>query len=320
MIDERAAAVLDKAIAEVAGEEFNRLSRGLDPIQRAKKIEYALRQLEGLQKGKMPEYDEWVALFYVSWYQGSQVNLAYSIIDDMLNDADYGVSIDDTLHIVDLGCGALAMQFGVAMAVADEIRQGRAITTIRIDLIDDSAPMVAIGKRIWDAFTQGLSQSPELIHISQACEKIVFQEVSATAVKKIPGDCWVSAIHAVYEENKENLKGGLSDLINRITPDIWFSTTYNDSYDKGTYLLLEVCDFCSSEYHPERMEFDRPQLSGNLEGVTQWRRDLCSSVLPSGAPLSLKREDRQFIENYLTKSPVSWKLRNVAINICTRLQ
>ena len=60
---------LDKAIAATAERELQRLIQDRDPIEIAKKICGALRGLEKLQSGEMPEYDEWVALFYLLWYQ-----------------------------------------------------------------------------------------------------------------------------------------------------------------------------------------------------------------------------------------------------------
>lgn len=297
--------VLDKAISEVFCNELNRLSLWLDPIQKTRKVEYALRQLKGLQAGIMPKYDEWVALFYIGWYQGSQINLAYSIISKMIRN---GAPLNNRLHIVDFGCGALAMQFGAALAVADAIRQGQAISTIRIDLIDDSAPMIAIGREIWVAFTRGLSQYPQLTHVSQSCGKIASQEVKATSVNKCPGICWISAIHAVYDENKENLKGDLSDIVNRLAPDIWFTSTHYHSKS----LLSEVCAFCYGDYTSEWMHGNIPaQFSGNLEGVTQQRKNLRSVILQQELPSDV---DRDFISNYLNSS-VPWKWRQAAVRL-----
>lgn len=304
--------VLDNAIAEVARAEFNRLSCELDPIQTANKVECALRHLEGLQDGIMPAYDEWDALFYASWYQGSQINLTYSIIRKMLQD---GVSLDGSLHIVDWGCGALAMQFGVALAAADAISQGQAIDAIRIDLIDDSASMIAIGKKIWDAFTQKLSRYPQLTHVSKACEKIDFQKVNTTDVQKIPGGCWISAIHAVYEENIDELNCELSELVNELAPDVLLTTTHKDYRS----LLLEVCSLCDSEYDSEMTSSISQQFSGYLGRTYKWRGDLCSKILHDVSQDTICI-DRGFIKNYLTKYRVRWQRHDAVIRTHTRRQ
>jgi hypothetical protein len=53
---------LDKSIEFVANEEYQRLSQGLSLTEKANKIESALKELEKLQYGKIPDYsDEWVA-------------------------------------------------------------------------------------------------------------------------------------------------------------------------------------------------------------------------------------------------------------------
>lgn len=117
---------LDKAITKVVCDEFNRISKNLSDVETAQKVEYALDQLSKLQRGVMPKYDEWVALFYASWYQPAQINLAYSMITDMVKEiCDGALTSTGKLYVYDFGCGALAMQFGVALAAADALRNGQ---------------------------------------------------------------------------------------------------------------------------------------------------------------------------------------------------
>ena len=60
--------VLDEAIATVAEEEFNRLCRATNnDFQVARDVTKAVRSLRNLQQGEEPEYNEWDALFYVTW-------------------------------------------------------------------------------------------------------------------------------------------------------------------------------------------------------------------------------------------------------------
>ena len=107
--------ILDEVITTVSEQEFNRLAKDLNTDQITKKVLGALESLGKLQKGEMSDYhDEWVALFY-HWYQPSQINLAYSMIKSITNSTDI---LNEKLHIVDFGCSSLAMQFGVALAVA----------------------------------------------------------------------------------------------------------------------------------------------------------------------------------------------------------
>ena len=143
---ESVAKALDKAIAKVAKTESRRLMKSKSRKKAAKGIETALHDLEGLQKGEIPYYDDkWLPLLYSTWYQPSHINLAYSMINKMAKRRDPKRAVltrKGKLHVVDFGCGTLAMQFGVALAAADAIQQGQPLTSIKIDLIDSSQPMI----------------------------------------------------------------------------------------------------------------------------------------------------------------------------------
>lgn len=76
-------AALDNAIADAGRAEFNRLARWLTPQRVDENVAYALDQLRRLAKGEMPNYNEWVSLFYGLWYQPKHINLAYRMIDVM---------------------------------------------------------------------------------------------------------------------------------------------------------------------------------------------------------------------------------------------
>ena len=67
--------LLEGAILEVAKSEYARLSAGLAPHQVATRVGDALESLGGLRRGVAPAYDEWDALFYLTWYQPRQINL-----------------------------------------------------------------------------------------------------------------------------------------------------------------------------------------------------------------------------------------------------
>ena len=77
--------VFDEAIATVAEQEFNRLRRiTTDNAQVAENVKAALDSLVNLQYGVEPEYNEWEALFYVTWYQPYQINLALTVLQKVL--------------------------------------------------------------------------------------------------------------------------------------------------------------------------------------------------------------------------------------------
>lgn len=119
---ESAKAALDNAIKEVAREEYARLSKGLLPIKVSKCGEYALKELDKLKFGAVFKYNKWGASFYISWHQPGRINLAYSMIADMVGDKSDVLTNAGKLHVVDFGCGALAMQFGIDLNAADDRR------------------------------------------------------------------------------------------------------------------------------------------------------------------------------------------------------
>ena len=303
---------LDKAITVVAEDEFNRLSHGLPLSQVANEIEVALNSFRKLSDGVMPNYNEWDALFYITWYQPSQINLVYSVIKKMLSE---GVSLDDKLHIVDFGCGALAMQFGVALAVADALEQGKSINAIRFELIDDSESMISIGKKVWDQFELEVCNVSDLPYLAEACKIMKSRKNISTSVKQQNWSnvCWISAIHAVYEENEEVVKQELTTLVKALSPDVCFTTTHNHA--QGRNLLAKVWDPNSNNYSSDWKWGIQPQFSGNLKSITQWRTNLHRKILDIPPMIKIGENDYP-IRDYLTNQ-VTWEWRAVATLIHT---
>ena len=121
--------VLDEAIAAVAEQEFNRLRRITnDDVQLAENVNAALDSLAKLQYGVKPEYNEWDALFYLTWYQPRQINLALTILPGLYEDARTDLGANFSLHIIDVGYGALAIQFAMAILATEYQLEGKDVT------------------------------------------------------------------------------------------------------------------------------------------------------------------------------------------------
>ncbi len=271
--------ILDRVITTVSEQEFNRLASFLHTDRIKKKGLDALESLGKLQKGEMSDYhDEWVALFY-HWYQPAQINLAYSMIKSIINST--GIS-NEKLHIVDFGCGSLAMQFGVALAMADT-KNKKSITEIRIDSIDTSQAMIKIGQKMWELFKLRACRYPKIYnHLGRVCEIIkpkYYSDIKKVELAK-DSDRWISAIHPVYDGNKADVKQSLKSLVDRLRPDMCFVSTHNSK----KYLLSEVWPFVNHNSKNVYLQFN-----GELRDITQWRRKL-NSILSHG---------------YLNK-PVTW--------------
>lgn len=277
---------LDHVITSVSKQEFKRLASGLTLNEKTEKVRDALESLGKLQNGEMCDYDnKWVALFY-HWYQPSQINLAYSMIKSMINST--GIS-NEKLHIVDFGCGSLAMQFGVALAVADLINK-KPITEIRIDSIDISQAMINIGREMWERFKPRASRYPNLYNAYEIIKPKYHNDIGQVELEK-NSDCWISAIHSVYDENKADVKQSLKSLVDRLRPDTCFVST-NSSKES---LLSEVWPLASTNSKNIALQ---SQFNGRLTKITEWRRKLNNTLSqPHG---------------YLY-SPVTWEWRDVAI-------
>ena len=295
--------VLDKTIAFVAASEFNRLSRGLSQFQIAMKVESALKELEKLQDGEIPNYsDEWVALFYLTWYQPSHINLTCSIIEATT------AFLNDELHVVDFGCGALAMQFGLALAAAGAIKQGLLLSEIRIDSIDTSEPMINIGKRTWEQFKQELDNNPHLAHVRQATSIMDTRTHSSIAVAEWGGDSRVSAIHAVYKNNLPQVQEALNYLVNTHEPSMWFATTH--WYNSG--LLWNLWDSDNKLYKRQIIPSERHAiLDGLCELTRAWRRNLRSRI--SNVPDAIMKKNGYPIREYLSNEVIWNRSRAVVL-------
>lgn len=297
---------LDKAITAVVRDEFNRISRS--DVETAQKVEYALDQLSKLQQGVMPKYDEWVAPFYVSWYQPPQINLAYSMIMDMVTETYDGVlAPTGKLYVYDFGCGALATQFGVALAAADALRNGQKLDSVYIASSDASKAMISIGVKVWKQFKSEVRKEPRLSHLSQACDLIKTQFANHSLARKPSADemCWLSAIHATYKSNRGTIKPKLDSLRSGLDPHVGLVTSH--------ILNSEIVDFVSPFHHNKYARHHEKMVYGIFEGdlpkITEWRR-ACADSIPN-----LSWRDI----NYLNNS-VSWKWPPATIQIYTRRQ
>ncbi len=249
--------ILDHVITTVSEQEFNRLASDLNTNQITQKVFDALESLGKLQTGEISDYhDEWVALFY-HWYQPSQINLAYSMIKSIINSTNI---LNEKLHIVDFGCGSLAMQFGVALALSDTMKK-KSITEIRIDSIDTSQAMIAIGQKMWESFTKLYNHSGPVCEIIKPNYYRDIRQVESAQ----SSDCWISAIHPVYDGNKDDVKQSLKSLRTRLDPDVCFVSTHSFKKD----LLSEVWPFYLDA--PKTIP-PLSQFNGKLTEITEWRK------------------------------------------------
>lgn len=294
---------LDIAIATVVETDFQRLSAEAGPEQTARNVLRSLRSFERLQRGVMPAYNEWDAVFYAAWYHPGHVNLAYTLIEKIpaphnpLKSGSKG-----SLHVRDFGCGTLAMQFGLALAAADSVEELRIAPRTRIFSEDSSEPMRAIGWRIWDAFVSEIAsrgQYPELDALRRVCAGMTFE-----AQREWGTVSWLTALHVAYEENAPQVEKALADRIGRERPDLVVVTSHPRSVSSI---------FCPQPYgyYQDRDAFSGAvfSLNGDFSRISSFRSQVYDTS--EGQLRLLSDDDDRFVRNYLKMYPTSWRPRSL---------
>ena len=312
---EHAAPVLDKAIAKVFRQELERLSQSLsDPDKANKRVDYAINELDklGQRQSEMPKYDAWVAPFYLSWYQGSQINLAYSMARGILTKESISKELfTDTgrLYVLDFGCGALVMKFGIALAIADALQDNQKIHSACVVSYDESEAMKNIGRKVWKQFRSEVSSAARkdasLSYLEQACE-LIDTRTDRHSWRPLDNEIvWLSAIHTAYNANKNKVKKTLAWLTDEIRPSAGVVTSHVKNE--------EIVNFISPFHHDEYEEHHDRQYDvfrGELPETTKARGKLL---------VSLQRVEAKTM-NYLLNKPVTWEWRSIDDRIYTRRQ
>lgn len=300
-----AAKALDASIAHVAKDEFAHLSRGLGIVKTTKEIYWALQALEGLQQNVMPTYDAWDSLFYLTWYQPSHINLAYTLARRIPVGVNPLRTGKGRLHVVDFGCGALAMQFGLALAGAETLKRRGACPKISIVSIDESDPMRSIGIKMWHQFVEEISDMdkyPRLKGLRQICSAMkIRKEHKAKAATR-----WLTALHVAYEENAEEVEDALDKKVKEWEPDVVLVTTHPmaDEWVYSPYGRDRTAQQKQSE--PLSTESLEP-FEGSLEETTKFRLGLYHSYNTEIDRLATSRGERSI--SYYLSNPVYWNPR-----------
>lgn len=279
MTDKRLAA-LDEAIAKVADSEYRRLASGLSSHEVSARVHGALESLDGLKHGRLPTYDEWDALFYLTWYQPRHIHLVYTLLHHGTRD------FPALSQVIDIGCGAGATQVALAFSMAEQ-PSGLGAADVSIHGIDPSEPMRAIGEALWlelwgqaerDRELEGLGKV--MGDISGRCASYGSYEAyaaspSAVAAKVAGHPHWLTAVHAVYEETNSDLRRLLGEVCADRKPEGILVTS-----DDGKEPLLDrLLDVPADSLDLREV---KPIWQGALRYTTSWRRQVRADlVLPS---------------------------------------
>ena len=300
-------AAIDRAIKTVASEEFQRLKAEIGRDEVPQKVNDTLDSFEKLQKGIPPNYsDPWTALFYLTWYQPGQISLAHSLIGCLngVRGSNALVEGDNhSLHVMDFGCGALAMQFAVAWAAAKAFENEEIVKSIRIYSCDTAQPMIDIGKKLWAEFKRELQCDRRLVSFFDAViEPRYGTPASVAFAKSVTNDeRWLSALHTVYSNNLNETKQSLSTIAAKFNPDVGLMSCHADGHSQ--LLLDQASPFATPEYRYSRGSID-PLVMGCLPRITRWRRAI---------------KEKFSIEHSYLDSEVTWSFASAFGKIYTRM-
>lgn len=275
------AAALDAAIADTAAAEFGRITRGLSRDEKANLVAHALDSLHGsIPRLEMPEYAaELVALFYSVWYQPFQVNSALSVISRLIEEQRRRLAEKRRLDIVDFGSGALAMEFGLALAFLDARQRGTAVPDTNVYLLEPSEAMTRTGFGLLRRFVAAsgedlavdLASGSATGHLGAT--SIRFRRISDPSEIETSCDAerWLVSMHAYYREGAESIRRELKEIRDSFNPQLGLITFYHANRDGIDYVSPFAVSGVPVEIGPLR-------LSGELPLVNGWRRSLADKL------------------------------------------
>ncbi len=287
---------LDATITKVATEQLVWLSSGLSSGEVAADLHRSLRSINRLRTGGIPTYNAWDALFYLVWYQPSQINLAYTLARNTRQDKNPLQSGAGSLQVIDFGCGSLAMQFGLALAAADTLMEHGTLPQVAIISEDSSAPMRDIGLKLWVNFINEISDTqkhPDLESLRQVCEQMRFDSRIAASIH------WLSALHVAYSETKDQVKVALDSRAESMGPDVILVSLHHRAPQELAYFPQNSGKYSSKEDIILKTQFN---LRGTFEDTSEFRRKLYFEKIEG----KLTSQDDQFMSNYLTTYTTQW--------------
>lgn len=268
---------LDNAMWKVADKVFKDLSAGMSAETLTQNVWEALNALGNLQKGNPPDYDDpWVALFYMTWYQPKQIQLVHFLMET-LNQMTSLTSRYSRLRLIDFGCGTFATKFAVAWLIGDMLENRNAPTTVAVDCYDPSRRMIELGNLLWRQFCNEIRDYPQLKSLNDATKMVksrTFTSLGHLLSSQDDGTDelqWLSAIHAVYEENSLEVSDNLLKIMTRSEPECGILSVHNDRYQSN--LLEQVSPFGINTYEVNQLQ----PVSGIphiLHHITQWRHNV----------------------------------------------
>lgn len=292
--------VLDLAIAEVAEKELRRLRRRLSDDDVSLKIGEAFEELDKLQSRiATPDYqNDWVSLFYLTWYQPRQINLIYSYLDQTMT------RLPSRLNVFDFGCGAWAVQVALAIFAATH---SQTKSKIAVHGIDPSPAMIGIGEQLWQELGKLVRQDRKLITLRQVMKTMskecrtftpradnfpLYSDVDEAFSDR---ERWVTSIHAVYGQMHPKLGKELKKARSRVQPTR-IIVTCDDSKRE---LLDEALDAVGCTFRTDDVR--KVKFKGTLPNTSEWRKTVRQQQMKS-----LSDQSRNYLKGNVKWWDIKW--------------
>ena len=290
---------LDMAIAKAASDTLEAAFAqpplsSLSPEVRFQRVVGAADEMRSaLGSLKTANYnDNITAAAYALNYHPSHIGLAHATVDQFVRSRGGPLISDDSghLHIVDLASGTLAMQFGIAIAVADALIRGERIKAVVVDSIDISPEMLKVGRMAWDNFILNVQNDEKLAALAGSCQIIEpHRYIRYDAVPARDGECWISCLHGIYQRGSGDLERALHALCDKHRPAVGLMTCWGISPDdQNVNIAMRISPFQGDNWRHQRYflpkghEYDIPFLFNNREPSASVTKDVGrrSGVLP----------------------------------------
>jgi hypothetical protein len=278
---------LDQSIAKAASDTLDAAlaKPPFDQMTSHERTDIVRRKANAMQSSlgslRMPDYnDDITAAAYLLEYHPQHVGLAHAIVNQAVTSRDSGKLIagdSGSLHIVDLAAGTLAMQFGAAIAVAEALNRGETVGKVVVDSVDISPTMLKVGRIAWDNFVLSVQSDKNLVALAESCRLIEpHRYVRQDDVPERDGECWVSCLHGVYDENSSDLNNSLHTLHDNHRPIVGLMTCWGKAHEEqNVEIAKRISPFQGENWQtnpvyflPRRAEYPIPFLFDRQEPDT----------------------------------------------------
>lgn len=291
---------LDQAIAKAAEDTLDAALEKppYNNMTADERIDLVRRQANAMRSAlgglRMPDYNEDItAAAYLLNYHPSHIGLAHAVVNQAVTSGNTGkLMVSDTgrIHVLDLASGTLAMQFGIAIAVADALILGERISNVVVDSIDINPAMLKAGRMAWDNFVLNVQSDENLIALAESCQLIEPHcYVRYDAVPERDGVCWMSCLHGIYDESSEDVRRALYALYDKHRPSFGLMTCWGISaYDQNVNIAMRISPFRDGNWQANRYflprghEYNIQFLFNNREASADKTREVArrSGVIP----------------------------------------